>query len=187
MGSTKIMKPVSPDEITNKILLVRDKKVMLDSDLARLYGVPTFVLNQAVKRNIDRFPLDFMFRLNNEEAKLLTSQFVIAKKEGRGGRRTLPYVFTEQGVAMLSSVLNSRRAIQVNIEIMRAFAKIREMILSYRELQRKITEMEQKYDKNFAQVFKALRRLLNPPQKPKRQIGFYVDKTAQEARNGKQA
>jgi len=148
---------------------------MLDSDLAKLYGVPTFVLNQAVKRNMDRFPLDFMFRLDGKEAELLISQIVISKTDGRGGRRKLPYVFTEQGVAMLSSVLNSKRAIQVNIEIMRAFAKIREMILTYRELQKKISEIEQKYDKNFSVVFKALRELLSPPEKPKRQIGFHVN------------
>jgi hypothetical protein len=114
-----------------------------------------------------------MFQLTKEEAESLILQIAISNK-GRGGRRTLPYVFTEQGVAMLSSVLNSKRAIQVNIEIMRAFAKIREMILSYRELQKKINEMEQKYDKNFAVVFEALRGLLNPPEKPKKQIGFHV-------------
>ena len=182
-----VEKPVSPDEITDKILFFRQKKVMLDSDLAKLYGVATHVLNQAVKRNIDRFPSDFMFQLNREETELLRSQIVISKndgsslrfpietsKNGRGGRRYLPYVFTEQGVAMLSSVLNSKRAIHVNIEIMRAFAKIREMILSHKELQRKIEEMEQKYDKNFSVIFEALRELLNPPVKPKKEIGFHV-------------
>ena len=172
--SVFVKKPVSPDEITNKIFLFREKKVMLDSDLAKLYGVLTGLLNLAVKRNIDRFPSDFMFRLTKEEAESLILQFAISKKEGRGGRRKLPYVFTEQGVAMLSSVLNSKRAIHVNIEIMRAFAKIREMILSHRELQTKINEMEQKYDKNFAVVFEALRELLNPPVKPKKEIGFHV-------------
>ena len=188
MGATKSIslskKPVSPDDVTDKILIYRDKKVMLDSDLAKLYGVPTHALNQAVKRNIDRFPLDFMFQLNKEEAELLRSQiatskslisqFVISKTEGRGGRRKLPNVFTEQGVAMLSSVLNSKRAIHVNIEIMRAFAKIREMILSHKDLKRKIDEMEQKYDKNFSIVFEALRELLNPPAKPKKEIGFHT-------------
>jgi hypothetical protein len=178
MGTTKTSnsftkQPVSPDEITAKIFLVRDKKVMLDSDLAKLYGVPTGLLNLAVKRNIDRFPLDFMFQLTKEETASLILQIAISNK-GRGGRRKVPYVFTEQGVAMLSSVLNSKRAIQVNIEIMRAFAKIREMILSYHELQKKISEMEQKYDKNFAEVFEALRALITPPEKPKRQIGFHT-------------
>ena len=169
-----LKKPVSPDEISQKILLFREKKVMLDSDLARLYGVPTYVFNQSVKRNTDRFPLDFMFQLNKEETEFLTSQIVMSKKEGRGGRRTRPYVFTEQGVAMLSSILNSKRAILVNIEIMRAFAKIREMVLSYKELQRTIDEMEKKYNKNFSVIFEALRKLLNPPEKPKREIGFHV-------------
>ena len=187
LATILVKKPVSPDEISEKILLFRGKKVMLDSDLARLYGVPTHVLNQAVKRNIDRFPLDFMFQLNKEESELLISQIVISKKEmsslrfqtetskeGRGGRRYLPYAFTEQGVAMLSSILNSKRAIYVNIEIMRAFAKIREMILSHKELQQRIDEMEKKYDENFSVVFKALRELLDPPVKPKKEIGFHV-------------
>lgn len=168
------VKPVSPDEIADKILVFRSRKIMLDSDLAKLYGVPTHVLNQAVKRNADRFPSDFMFQLNKEENESLISQFVISKLERRGGRRTFPYVFTEQGVAMLSSVLNSKRAIHVNIEIMRTFAKIREMMLSHKELQGKIEEMEQKYDKNFAVIFEALRKLLDPPEKPKREIGFHV-------------
>lgn len=175
ISSSLIEKPVSPEEITAKILFFRDKKVMLDSDLAKLYGVPTHVLNQAVKRNIDRFPLDFMFQLDEKQAEFLISQIVISKTESRGGRRTLPYVFTEQGVAMLSSVLNSKRAIHVNIEIMRAFAKIREMILSYKELQKKINEMEEKYDKNFSAVFEALRELINPPEKPRKQIGFHTN------------
>lgn len=178
MGTTSISKslvkkPISPDEITDKILLFRDKKVMLDSDLAKLYGVPTKSLNLAVKRNIDRFPSDFMFQLDEKETETLRLQIETSNK-GRGGRRYFPYVFTEQGVAMLSSVLHSKRAIQVNIEIMRAFAKIREMILSYRELQKKIKEMEQKYDKNFAAVFEALRGLLSPPEMPKKQIGFHT-------------
>lgn len=186
MSISLVRKPISPDEITAKIIIFRDKKVMLDSDLAKLYGVPTKLLNLAVRRNTDRFPLDFMFQLNNEEAESLILQFAISKnemsplrlqiatsKKGRGGRRYLPYVFTEQGVAMLSSVLNSKRAIQVNIEIMRAFAKIREMVLSYRELQKKINEMEQKYDKNFSEVFEVLRGLINTPEKPRRRIGFH--------------
>ncbi|MBF0594591.1 MAG: ORF6N domain-containing protein [Candidatus Omnitrophica bacterium] len=173
ISSGLVKQPISPDEVADKIFSLRNKKVMLDSDLARLYGVPTHVLNQAVKRNIDRFPLDFMFRLDEKEAEFLISQIVISKIDRRGGRRTLPYVFTEQGVAMLSSVLNSKRAILVNIEIMRAFAKIREMILSYRELQQKINEMEQKYDENFAEVFDVLRKLLTPPEKPKHPMGFH--------------
>ena len=168
-----VKKSVSPDEISKKIFFFRDKKIMLDSDLAKLYGVLTGLLNLAVKRNIDRFPSDFMFRLTKDEADSLILQFAISKK-GRGGRRKLPYVFTEQGVAMLSSVLNSKRAIHVNIEIMRAFARIRELILSHKELQNRIDEMEKKYDKNFAVVFEALRKLLDPPEKPRREIGFHV-------------
>jgi hypothetical protein len=167
-----VMRPVSPEEIKVKIFMIREKKVMLDSDLASLYGVLTGLLNLAVKRNIDRFPADFMFQLSKEETESLILQIAISNKS-RGGRRTFPYVFTEQGVAMLSSVLNSKRAIQVNIEIMRAFAKIREMMLTYKELQEKIEEMEGKYDKNFVVVFEALRGLINPPEKPRRQIGFH--------------
>ncbi|MBI3019010.1 MAG: ORF6N domain-containing protein [Deltaproteobacteria bacterium] len=124
-------------------------KVMLDADLAKLYDVSVKVLNQAVKRNVFRFLSDFMFQLNNvEEDALLRSQFVTSNK-GHGGRRYLPYVFTEQGVAMLSSILNSKRAVLVNIEIMRTFVKLREMIISHKDLQVKIDEMEKKYDEKF--------------------------------------
>ena len=144
---------------------------MLDSDLAELYEVQTKVLNQAVKRNRDRFPEDFMFQLTKKEAESLRSQ-IVTSKEGRGGRRTLPYAFTEQGVAMLSSVLNSKRAIEVNIVIMRAFVHLRQMMLSNEELNRKITTLERKYDENFKVVFAALRKLLSTPEKPRRQIGF---------------
>ena len=172
--SVFVKRPISPDEITEKILTYRERKVMLDTDLAALYGVPTKRLNEAVKRNLARFPSDFMFQLNLQEAEILRSQFATLET-GRGRhRKYLPYVFTEQGVAMLSSVLNSRRAVQVNIEIMRTFAKLREMILSHKDLQKKIDEMEQKYDKNFSVVFAALRELLHPPVKPKRQIGFHA-------------
>lgn len=167
-------RPVSPEEILARIFIVRERKVMLDSDLACLYGVPTHVLNQAVKRNLDRFPLDFMFQVSKKEAENLISQIVISRRDGWGGRRHLPYVFTEQGVAMLSSILNSPRAIHVNIEIMRTFSKIREMLLSHKDLSRKIDEMEKKYDKNFSVVFEALRKLLSPPPGPKREIGFHV-------------
>ena len=173
MKENDIQKPISPEEIVAKIFVFRGKKVMLDNDLASLYGVQTKMLNQAVRRNLSRFPEDFMFRVTEEEVVNLRSQFVTSSSM-YGGRRYLPYVFTEQGVAMLSSVLNSPRAIHVNIEIMRTFAKIREMVLSHKELSQKIDEMEQKYDKNFAIVFDALRQLLAPPEKPKREIGFHV-------------
>lgn len=144
---------------------------MLDSDLAELYGVQTFRLNEQVKRNRIRFPHDFMFQLTPEEAKSLTSQFARSKR-GRGGRRTLPYAFSEQGVAMLSSVLRSDRAVQVNIAIMRAFVKLRGILASHADLARKLDEMERKYDARFKVVFDALRELMAPPSKPRRRIGF---------------
>lgn len=157
------------ERIERKILLMREQKVMLDRDLAGLYEVETKVLVQAVKRNIERFPRDFMFQLTKKEFDNLRSQNVTSKW---GGRRYLPYAFTEQGVAMLSSVLNSKRAIMVNIQIMRAFTKLREMAIGYAKLRRKIEAMERKYDKQFRIVFDAIRRLLEPPPKPKRLIGF---------------
>ena len=133
------------------------------------------MLVQAVKRNIDRFPPDFMFRLNIGEFIFLRSQFVTSKKKGgRGGRRYLPFAFTEQGVAMLSSVLGSTRAIQVNIEIMRAFVKLRMILSTHVELARKLAEMEEKYDGQFKVVFDAIRELMSPLRKPKRRIGFHA-------------
>lgn len=150
--------------------------MLLDSDLAELYDVPTYRLNEAVKRNRNRFPEDFMFQLKKEESQSLTSQFAMSK-EGRGGRRTLPYVFTEQGVAMLSSVLNSERAVQVNILIMRAFVRLREILATHKDLARKLEEMEKKYDAQFRVVFKAIRKLMEPkPVPPGRQIGFRPSK-----------
>lgn len=139
---------VPMEAIEKKILLIHGQKVMLDSDLADLYGVQTKVLVQAVKRNINRFPTDFMFQLTAEEAVLLRSQ-IVTSSSGHGGRRYVPYVFTEQGVAMLSSVLNSKRAIEVNIQIMRAFVKLREMMSTHKDLARKLTELEKKYDGQF--------------------------------------
>ena len=146
---------------------------MLDSDLAELYNVETKVLLQAVKRNKDRFPEDFMFQLDQEEYEALRSQIVTSNK-GRGGRRFKPYAFTEQGIAMLSSILNSKRAIQVNIQIMRTFTKLREMIENNKELKRKLDDMEKKYDAQFQVVFEAIKKLIEPEVKPKRKIGFYV-------------
>jgi len=157
------------EQIESRIFQVRGKKVMLDSDLALLYGVKTKVLIQAVKRNESRFPEDFMFQLTKEEFISLRSQFVTSN---RGGRRYLPYAFTEQGVAMLSSVLNSNRAILVNIHIMRAFVNLRRVSLTYVGLKRKIEAMEKKYDERFKIVFDALKKLLEPPAKEKRIIGF---------------
>ncbi|MGA3083769.1 MAG: ORF6N domain-containing protein [Thermodesulfobacteriota bacterium] len=156
--------------IENMILFIRNQKVILDSDLAQLYGVTTGNLNKAVKRNLDRFPQDFMFQLTQEEYKSLRFQIGILEK-GRHAKY-LPHAFTEQGVAMLSSVLNSPKAVQVNIEIMRAFVRLRQMLLSHVELARKIEAMEKKYDSQFKVVFDALRALMTPPVKPKRKIGF---------------
>lgn len=164
------MKQLIPSErIESKILLLRGKKVMLDRDLAALYGVETRKLNQQVKRNVKRFPEDFMFRLNKKEFEILKSHFVTSSW---GGVRKLPYAFTEQGVAMLSSVLNSDRAIQVNIQIMRTFTKLREMLITHADLRRKIEAMERKYDQRFRIVFEALRSLLKPPTKKRKEIGF---------------
>jgi hypothetical protein len=158
--------------IERRIYLVRGQKVMLDSELAELYQVPTKVFNQAVSRNRNRFPEDFMFQLTVEEDQSLRSQ-IVTSKVGRGGRRYRPYVFTEQGVAMLSSVLNSERAVQVNIAIMRAFVRLREMMESNKELSAKLDALEKKYDTQFGVVFQAIRKLMSPSAKSKpRRIGF---------------
>jgi len=160
------------DRIEKAILLIRGQKVMLDADLAGLYGVETRVLVQAVKRNIERFPEDFMFQLSSKEADSLRSQIVTLKR-GRGQHSKYPpYAFTEQGVAMLSSVLRSQRAIQVNIEIMRAFIRLRQMLATHVELARKLDALEKKYDAQFRQVFQAIRQLMSPPEKKRRPIGF---------------
>lgn len=168
------MKALIPLEvIEQRILLIRGLKVMLGTHLADLYNVETRVLNQAVKRNISRFPEDFMFQLNSTEAKRLVSQNVIPHKKYFGG--TLPYAFTEQGVAMLSSVLNSERAIKVNIEIMRAFVRLRKILASHADLDRKLEALEKKYDAQFKVVFDAIRELMKPPETKKRPIGFLVE------------
>ena len=161
---------ISIERIEQTILLIRRHRVMLDTDLAKLYGVPTKVLNQAVRRNATRFPADFMFQLTTEETTALRSQFVTSK--GRGGRQYRPYVFTEQGVAMLSSVLHSERAIQVNIAIMRAFVQLREMIGSNKGLARRLNELEKKYDSQFRVVFEAIRELMAEPESKVKRIGF---------------
>ncbi len=164
---------VPAERIERHILLVRGEKVMLDSDLAELYVVETRVLIQAVKRNLARFPEDFMFQLSAEEQAFLRSQSVISKTPGRGGRRYRPYAFTEHGVAMLSSVLNSPRAIEVNIEIMRAFFRLRRILASHAELARKIKRLEKKYDARFKIVFDAIRALMEPPEaQQKGKIGY---------------
>ena len=170
MVSKQSLVPV--ERIEKAILLVRKQKVLLDADLAALYGVETRVLVQAVKRNLERFPEDFMFQLSREETDFLRSQ-IVTLKMGRGQhRKYLPYVFTEQGVAMLSSVLRSSRAIQVNIEIMRAFIRLRQMLASHAELARKFDALEKKYDAQFKEVFEAIRQLMAPPEPKQRAIGF---------------
>jgi hypothetical protein len=158
------------ERIEKRILLLRGHKVMLSTDLAEIYGVEPKVLVQAVKRNRERFPEDFMFQLNDKEFENLKSQIVTSSWGGL--RRARPYAFTEQGVAMLSSVLNSKRAVQVNIEIMRAFVRLREMITSNKELAKRLVELEKKYDAQFKVVFDAIRELMAPPKTPARRIGF---------------
>lgn len=163
---------VSIENIEKAIYFVRGEKVMLDRDLADLYDVPTGALNQAVRRNRDRFPEDFMFRLTSAEfAELNLSQTVIGSEKHRDPRLR-PYAFTEQGVAMLSSVLRSKRAIAVNIEIMRAFVKLRQLFVSNTELARRLDELESKYDKQFKVVFVAIRHLMAEPAKDRKKIGF---------------
>lgn len=164
-------KAVSVEKIESKIFQIRGKRVMLDKDLALLYEVKPIALRQQVKRNLERFPEDFMFQLTIEEVKIMVSQNVIPSIQSLGGY--LPYAFAEQGIAMLSSVLRSRRAILVNIQIMRAFVNLKRLALNYTELKRKIETMEKKYDVQFKVVFDALRKLLEPPsEKEKRIIGF---------------
>jgi phage regulator Rha-like protein len=165
---------VAVEVIATRILEIRGKKVMLDRDLAKLYGVATRNLNKAVKRNIERFPEDFMYQLTNEEVTNSKFQFGTSSW---GGTRKLPHVFTEQGVAMLSGVLNSKRAIQVNIMIMRAFTKLRELLLTHKDLAIKLEALEKKYaehDEKIQAIFNAIKQLLEPPpEEPKRKIGFH--------------
>ena len=167
-------RPITPAiQIERHILLIRGEKVMLDADLAVLYQVQTRALTQAVKRNSERFPEDFMFQLSKEEFDYLRSQTVTSSW---GGRRYPPYAFTEQGVAMLSSVLRSTRAVQVNVEIMRAFVRLRRMLASNRKLEEQLNALERKYDKQFRVVFDAIRQLMEPPESAtKRPIGFVWD------------
>ena len=173
---------VTTEQIERQILLYRGQKVLLDVHLAALYGVTTKRLNEQVRRNHSRFPGDFMFQLTLDEVEALRSQ-IATSKGGRGGRRYAPYVFTEQGVAMLSTVLNSERAIQVNIEIMRAFVRLRQLLASNDRLARKLEALEKKYDAQFKVVFDAIRQLMAPPEPKKRKIGFLVEERA--ARYGK--
>lgn len=166
--------PVPVEVVESKIYFLRNQKVMSDSDLASLYQVPTKALNLAVKRNLNRFPADFMFRLTKREADSLRFQSETSKP-GRGGRRYLPYVFTEHGVAMLSSILGSERAVQMNIAIIRAFIKLREVLATHRELAQRLERLERKYeghDNDLRALFSAIRKLVSTPAAPKRRIGF---------------
>jgi hypothetical protein len=166
---------IPSERIESKIYLIRGKKVMVDRDLAALYEVETRTLNQAVKRNIDRFPPEFMFQLTKEEMENWKSQIVISNRE-RMGLRKPPLAFTDYGVLMLSSVLNSDRAIQVNIQIIKTFTRLRELVATNKEILEKIERMEKKYDEQFRVVFEAIRRLLTPPEEPpKRRIGFSME------------
>lgn len=160
---------ISIDAIARNILFVRNHKVLLDSELAALYQVETKALTRAVRRNVDRFPDDFMFQLTVEESDTLRRQIGTSSW---GGRRYRPYVFTEQGVAMLSSVLKSDRAVQVNIEIMRTFVRLREMLSTHKDLARKLVALERRYDQQFKIVFDAIRELTTEPQPKRRPIGF---------------
>jgi hypothetical protein len=165
---------LSVQTIKERVLLIRGEKVLLDSDLADLYGVETKVLVQAVKRNIERFPSDFMFQLTKQQYADLRSHYVTSSLHG--GRRYPPYVFTEQGIAMLSSVLRSSQAVQVNIQIMRTFVKLRQLLNENKELAERLDKLEGKYDKQFKLVFDAIRELMIPPKpKKKRPIGFVWD------------
>jgi len=161
------------ERIESRILMLRGQKIMLDSDLAALYGVEAKNLKRAVRRNKDRFPDDFMFRLVKQEVASLRCQFGTSRSWG--GRRYSPYAFTEHGVAMLSSVLNSKRAIQVNIEIMRTFGRLRRIIAAHEELSRKLEELERKYDAQFKVVFDTIRELMSTDVPPARRIGFGSD------------
>lgn len=168
---------IPPERIEQAILLIRGQKVLLDRDLAKLYKVTTKALNQAVRRNLARFPDDFMFQLSKEELENWRSQFVTSNSAQKMGLRRRPHVFTEQGVAMLSSVLRSPRAVLVNIEIMRAFVRMRQILATHIELARALKSLEKKYDAQFKVVFDAIRELMTPPPEPPRgRFGFARDR-----------
>ncbi len=162
-----------PSQIVERIFYIRTQKIMFDFDLAQMYGVETRALKQAVRRNLTRFPKDFMFVLNRKEVTNLVSQNVIPSKSMLGG--ATPMVFTEQGVSMLSSVLKSRQAVKVNISIMRAFVQMRQFLTENKELARKVAELEKIYDSNFELVFEAIKKLIHQKQQPRQRIGFRKD------------
>ena len=174
--SLHVYTPMSliPKEIEGKIRLIRNQRVMLDADLAKIYGVTTKRLNEQVKRNLERFPSDFMFQLSEIEWEILRSQIATSSEEW-GGRRYLPYAFTEHGTVMLASVLDSPIAVNASIQIARAFIQLRQLLSSHIELARKIDLLERNYDAQFRSVFDAIRKLMIPPELPRRQIGFHSD------------
>jgi hypothetical protein len=164
---------ITSDQIERAIHIVRGEKVMLDSDLAALYGVTTKRLNEQVRRNRDRFPKDFAFRLTSKEFTILRSQFATSSLDW-GGRRSMPLAFTEHGAAMLASVLNSPIAVDASIQVVRAFIRLRELLVSHKDLVKRLDELEAKYDKQFAVVFEAIRQLMTPPELPRREMGFHT-------------
>jgi len=163
--------PMRIEVIEQKIFSIRGCRVMLDADLAELYGVPTFRFNEQVKRNRRRFPGDFMFQLTKDEHDSLISQFAMSKP-GRGGRRTLPYVFTEHGALMAANILKSEKAVEASVYVVRAFVKLREMLAAHKDLARKLEALEKKYDSQFKVVFDAIRYLMSAPQPKEKKIGF---------------
>jgi hypothetical protein len=172
MNGTRATQLIPIERIEKLIHLARGEKVLLDADLAKLYGVSTGALNRAVNRNASRFPADFMFELTADEVQILKCQTGISSSGHGGRRRSRPFAFTEQGVAMLSSVLKSPRAIAVNIEIVRAFVKLRRLLAEHKDLAQRLNALERRYDRQFKAVFDAIRELMAPPEKPKRPIGF---------------
>ncbi len=169
---TKALVRVSVAHVEKSIVVIRGERVILDSDLANLYMVETRALIQAVKRNAKRFPKDFLFQLKRKELGALRSQFVISK--GRGGRRSLPYAFTEHGAVMAANVLNSDRAVEASVEVVRAFVRLRQILASHTELARRLNEVEQRYDQQFKVVFRAIRALMRPPVPKRKTIGFQL-------------
>jgi hypothetical protein len=170
-SSSKSLITISIDRVESAIIFVRGEKAILDSDLARLYGVSTARFNQQVNRNLDRFPADFMFQLTDEEFRVLMLQNATSKI-GRGGRRKLPYAFTEHGALMAANVLTSKRAVQASVQVVRAFVRLRQMLISNVELSHKLNELEKKYDRQFKIVFDAIRQLMTPPPTKTKPIGF---------------
>ena len=189
MSSPHETQLIPVERVEKLIFLARGEKVLLDADLAALYGVSTGALNRAVKRNASRFPADFMFELTAEEAEILKCQIGISSSAHGGRRRSRPHAFTEQGVAMLSSVLRSERAVQVNVAIMRAFVSLRRMLASNDALSRKLSELERRlehHDKGIKSLFDAIRQLMTPPEKPRREMGFHaVSKDVADSRKAK--